>query len=145
MKTCFFNLAAIVLLISLAGMGTSGCAAGQPKASAPARVIDLTEVGVAAPHGDPLPTPGSTRTIVPWDDAAIHTVLPANDPMAGALVVLYGKSWKIDDGDAHLVYLLESPGPDIEPVSLQWKPNADGQLHAFARVNGQLRSYDFDR
>lgn len=108
-------------------------------------VIDLTRSGVSAPYDGPLPSK-ATRTFVPWDDTAILEVQPDGDSEGGALVVRYGKSWweGHDDGPWR-IYLLEAAGPEIEPISIEWKPKGGSQLHAIARVDGELRRYDFGR
>ena len=169
MKTRTPEAAVLIAMMLASACLTAGSCASNPQPSsaspheqAPAagllsgrgegpEVLDLTQAGVGAPHVGPLPTTDfgpeheRTMTIVPWDSAAILEVRPAGDPLAGALVVRYGKYDQVFAGGAGTMFTLEAPGHEIEPISLQWQATDGADLRAIARVDGELRRYDFDR
>lgn len=109
------------------------------------KVMDLTGAGVSAPHDSPLPSNPTTYSFVPWDSGATLELRAAGEPGAGALIVRYGQNVTVDGGVAAMIYILEAAGPKIEPISIDWQPGNGSDLRAIARVDGELRHYDFDR
>ncbi len=105
----------------------------------------MTHARVAGPYRGELPEKPSTRTTVPWDSAARLEVLPEDDPEAGALVVRLGKSDPVYAGRGGVLLKLEPPGARIEPISITWQPREGVELGALARVDGEVRRYEFDR
>jgi hypothetical protein len=103
----------------------------------------MTHVRVAGSWEGALPDKPNTRTIVPWDSAAVLEVLPEGDPEAGALVVRLGKSDSVYDGRGGVLLKLEPPGARIEPISIVWQPRSGVALGALARVDGEVRQYEF--
>jgi len=111
-----------------------------------AALIDLSGTGLAVSHTGPLPENPSCRAFVPWSEAAILEVVAEGLPHEGALVVRYGWGKVLDEGGASTLYLLETSGPAMEPLSLQWQRSPDSaELTAIARVDGETRRYEFDR
>lgn len=145
----------VLLIVALAA--GPACSSGQARSAhraapsaSPVRaeqytVRDLTQGQISAMHDDPIPANADTETLVPWSDVAILEVVPVGDPEAGALVVRYGANRQNIRQGPCTVYVLEAPGSKIEPISIQWQPESGSELRAIARVDGQLRRYDFDR
>ena len=109
------------------------------------KIRDLTLSIRSAPHDGSIPPHASPVTFVPWDSEAFLAVGGPEDPAPGALIVRYGKSGSVEERGPATVYVLEAAGPVIEPIALEWQPASGSELRAVARVNGELRHYDFDR
>ncbi|MCH2134753.1 MAG: hypothetical protein MK116_13505 [Phycisphaerales bacterium] len=144
-KICLPTLLSVAAMVAIVTLGLVGCELGSRRPAPPARVVDLSHLELAQPHHEPIPAQATTKAFVPWDDSATLAVLPDHEELAGALVVLYGKSWSVNEDDPGVVYVLESAGSNIEPISLQWHPAANSELRAIARVDGELQRYDFSR